>query len=89
MIEKFFKEASLCFWSPKTTSATIRPRIAASSDATGLALHGVRHADDALHTTEPDNKLAVLKNVSFPYFIIEVSLDCRTKLKQIVYGRKL
>lgn len=67
MIETFFKKANLCFWSPKTTSATIRPRIAASLDATGNALHGVRHTDDALHTTEPDRKLAILKNVSFPY----------------------
>ena len=70
MIETFFKEASLCFWSPKTTSAPIRPRIAASLDATGFALHGVRYADDALLTTEPDGKLAVLKNVfPFPTFI--------------------
>ena len=70
MIETFFKEASLCFWSPKTTSATIRARIAASSDATGFALHCVRHADVAMRTTKPDSKLAILKNVSFPYLYI-------------------
>lgn len=70
MIETFFKEASLCFWSPKTTSAPIRPRIAASFDATGFALHGVRHTDAASYTTEPDDKRAVLKNVSFPYLYI-------------------
>ena len=69
MIETFFKEASLCFWSPKTTSATIRPLIAASSDATGYALHGVRHTDAASHTTEPDCELAVLKTSLFPAFI--------------------
>lgn len=72
MIETFFKEASLCFWSPKTTSATILPRIAASFDATGFALHGFRHADDALYTTEPDRKLAILKNVFFPYLYIGI-----------------
>ena len=69
MIETFFKEASLCFWSPKTTSAPIRPRIAASFDATGFALHGVRHTDTASHTTEPNRKLAILKTSSFPTFI--------------------
>lgn len=69
MSETFFKEASLCFWRPKTTSATIRPRTVASSNATGFALHGLRHADDALHTTEPDSKLAVLKTSPFPAFI--------------------
>ena len=69
MIETFFKEASLCFWSPKTSSATIRPRIAASFDATGFALHGVRHTDAASHTTEPDRKLAILKTSPFPTFI--------------------
>ena len=69
MIETFFKEASLCFWSPKTTSATIRPRIAASFDATGFTLHGARHTDDALHTTEPNRKLAILKTSPFPTFI--------------------
>lgn len=70
MIETFFKEASLCFWSPKTTSATIRPRTVASSNATGYALHGVRHTDTASHTTEPDRELAILKNVFFPYLYI-------------------
>lgn len=69
MNETFFKEASLCFWSPKTTSATIRPRVAASSDATGYALHGVRHADVASHITKPDHKLAILKASSFPTLI--------------------
>lgn len=69
MIETFFKEASLCFWSPKTTSAPIRPRIAASFDATGFALHGVRHTDTVSHTTEPDCKLAILKTSPFPTFI--------------------
>lgn len=69
MIETFFKEASLCFWSPKTTSATIRPRTVASFDATGFALHGARHTDDALHTTEPNRKLAILKTSPFPTFI--------------------
>lgn len=69
MIETFFKEASLCFWSPKTTSATIRLRTVASSNATGFALHGVRHADDDLYTTEPDRKLAILKTSPFPTFI--------------------
>ena len=69
MIETFFKEARLCFWSPKTTSATIRPRIAASSDATGFALHGARHADAASHITEPDSKLAILKKSPFSAFI--------------------
>lgn len=72
MIETFFKGASLCFWSPKTTSTPIRPRIAASFDATGFALHGVRHTDDASHTTEPDRKLAILKNVSFPFLYIGI-----------------
>ena len=72
MIETFFKEASLCFWSPKTTSAPIRPRIAASSDAPGYALHGVRHTDTVSHTTEPDRKLAILKNVFFPYLYIGI-----------------
>lgn len=72
MIETFFKEASLCFWSPKTTSATIRPRTVASSNATGFALHGVRHTDTVSHTTEPDRKLAILKNVFFPYLYIGV-----------------
>lgn len=70
MIETFFKEASLCFWSPKTTSAPIRPRTVASSNATGSALHGLRHADAASHTTEPDRKLAILKNAFFPYLYI-------------------
>lgn len=70
MIETFFKEASLCFWSPKTTSATIRPRTVAFSNATGYALHGVRHTDTASHTTEPDRELAILKNVFFPYLYI-------------------
>lgn len=69
MIETFFKEASLCFWSPKTTSATIRPRIAASFDATGFALHELRHADVASHTAKPDCKLAILKTSPFPTFI--------------------
>lgn len=69
MIETFFKEASLCFWSPKTTSVTIRPRIAASSDATGFALHGASHADAASHIIEPDSKLAILKKSPFPAFI--------------------
>ena len=70
MIETFFKEASLCFWSPKTTSATIRPRTVAFSNATGYALHGVRHTDAASHTTEPDRELTILKNVFFPYLYI-------------------
>lgn len=69
MIETFFKKASLCFWSPKTTSAPICPRIAASFDATGFALHGVRHTDAASHTTEPDCKLVILKTSSSPAFI--------------------
>ena len=70
MSETFFKKASLWFWSPKTTSATIRSRIAASSDTTGYALHGVRHADDALHTTELDRKLAILKtSLSLPLYL--------------------
>ena len=70
MIETFFKEASLCFWSPKTTSATIRPRTVAFSNATGYALHGVRHTDAASRTTEPDRKLAILKtSLSLPLYI--------------------
>ena len=69
MSETFFKEASLCFWSPKTTSATIRPRTVASSNATGFALHGVKYAVAALYTTELDDKLAVLNTSSFPAFI--------------------
>ena len=67
MIETFFKEASLCFWSPKTTSATIRPRTVASFDATGFALHGARHTDDAPCTPLSKNrKLAILKKSPFP-----------------------
>ena len=69
MNETFFKKASLCFWSPKTTSAPILPRTVASFDATGFALHGVRHTDDALHTTGPNRKLAILKTSPFPTFI--------------------
>ena len=54
----------------KNYVSTIRPRIAASSDATGFALHGVSHADAAWHTTEPDCKLAVLKTSPFlPLYI--------------------
>lgn len=69
MIETSFKEASLCFGSPKTTSAPIRPRIDASFDATGFALHAVRYAVAALYTTELDDKLVVLKTSSSPAFI--------------------
>ena len=47
-------------------------RIAASFDATGFALHGVRYTDAASHTTEPDRKLAILKNVFFPYLYIGI-----------------